>query len=194
MIMLTEVLAATPESGRSWPLIASTGAVVALLAVALWQGRELRSLRDAVTKLQEPPEPAPQVRTGRITKPMFTGLYAEPAPSPLSGLGALPGAPLLVVAAVLAAVALALGSPGGGPAQALELASRAQVDSLQAQLDSVSGRVRILGDSLQLAAAPAPRAASAVAKSGAERRMASRRSVIPPAPQILPAPAFPGTP
>jgi hypothetical protein len=196
MILLADVLAAEAASGPSWPMLVSTGATLAVLVAVLWQARELAALRHSVKQLQEPPPPPapPASPGGRASKPMFAGLYAEKEPSALDGLIRVPGAPLLAIAGLLVLAALGLGLAGGSTTPGVNLASRAELDTLRATLDSVSGRVRLLGDSLQLVAAPAPRPAAVVARTTPERRVASRPTTIPAAPQILPAPSLPGTP
>ncbi len=195
MILLADVLAAEAASGPSWPVLASTGATLAVLVALIWQARELTVLRDAVKQLQEPPPPAPPTGPGgRASKPMFSGLYAQKEPSALEALGRIPGAPLMAIAGLLVLVALGLGFAGGSKTPGVNLASRAELDTLRATIDSVSGRVRSLGDSLQLVAAPAPRPAAVVARPTPERKVASRPTTIPAAPQILPAPSLPATP
>lgn len=196
MILLADVLAAEAASGPSWPVLASTGATLAVLVALTWQARELTVLRDAVKQLQEPPPPPapPAGPGGRASKPMFSGLYAEKKPSALEALGRIPGAPLMAVAGLLVLIALGLGLAGDSKTPGVNLASRAELDTLRATIDSVSGRVRSLGDSLQLVAAPASRPAAVVARSTPERKVASRPTTIPAAPQILPAPSLPGTP
>lgn len=196
MILLADVLAVEAVSGPSWPVLISTGATLALLVAALWQARELAALRDAVKKLQEPPPPpAPPAGTnGRRSKPMFAGLYAEQEPSALEGLSRVPGAPLMAVAGLLVLVGLGLGLFGGNNARSVGMASKVELDSLRAGLDSVSGMIRNLSDTLRLVTAPAPKPAPVAAKAATARRLASRPSVIPAAPKILPAPSLPGTP
>jgi hypothetical protein len=196
MILLADVLAVEAGPGPSWPVLVSAGATLALLAAAFRQARELAALRDAVKQLQEPPPPPapPAGPTGRGSKPMFAGLYAAKEPSALEGLSGVPGAPLMAVAGLLVLVALGLGLAGGSKAPSADMTARAELTSLRTELDSVSGMVRNLGDSLRLAAAPAPKSAPVAPKSAAVRRVASRPSAIPAAPQILPAPSLPGTP
>ena len=195
MILLADVLTADAGPSPSWPIVASTGAILALLAATLWQGREIVALREAVKKLQEPPIPPSSTGTaGRKSKPMFTGLYAEKVPGALDGLGRLPAAPAMCLAGLLAVAALGVGLLGGTRAAETDTASRAQLDSMRTQLDTLSGRVRTMNDSPQLVAFTTPKPAPVATKPAAARRVASRSVTIPAAPQILPAPILPGAP
>ncbi len=192
MILLADPLAADSGPGLPWSLIASTGALLALLAAAFWQGREIAALREAVKRLQEPPPPP--VVPARSSKPMFAGLYAEPAPGPLEGLNRIPGGPGFVAAGVLAllALVLALTTTGSGAATS---GNQVALDSVRSRVDSVAGVVRLLGDSLRLVTTAATKPVPAASTPSPVQRVATRRNSTAPVPsQILPPPPLPGAP
>ena len=148
MLLSTDSVSVHPGPGGTLALVASIGAVVALLIACAMQARALASLRD---KLEEP-EPADRARadapdqeSGRRPGVRFGGLYEERADL-LAPLRNLPGAPSLAVAALCAVVALVLAAASRGSPPRPDPAAREEVAALRAALDSVSRRVGQLSD------------------------------------------------
>lgn len=167
-------------------------AILAAVAALGLQARTIAAMRASVEELKEAQRPAapppPAARSGRPSAPTFGGMY-EARPNPLAQLGGLPGGAPLAVAGLLglAGVILAL---TGSKAVATPAADPAPIAGLQQRMDSLTGEVRTLQDSLRLLRSAPPTTASRQAPA---RRETQRAAVVPPPPAILPAPAPIGT-
>ena len=197
--MLLIALAGTPGPTLSpLLLLAAAGAVGTVGWATLMVAKSLAKLRSELEEYKESqrpaPPPPPPGRPGRPSAPTFGGLY-EARPSAMAGLGEHPWTLPLLAGGACTVVALLLGftsrpAAPEGPDAAQEVAA------VRAALDSVSGRVKTLEDSLQTlrtayASAAAPARTTLAARTPRRSAEIPPAPVIPPAPAIRPAPATP---
>jgi len=106
-----------PGPGGTPALVASIGAIVALLIACALQARALASLRaklEESASAERAQSAASADVTGRRPGVRFGGLYEERA-DPLQPLRGLPGGPGLAIAALCAVVALVLAAVSRAP-------------------------------------------------------------------------------
>ncbi len=192
MLLPADSVSVHPGPGGTPALVASIGAIVALLIACAMQARALASLR---AKLEESSSTdraqsaVPTHQTGRRPGVRFGGLYEERA-DPLQPLRGLPGGPGLAIAALCAVAALVLAAVSRGPTPPPNPVSREEVIALRAALDSVSRRLGELGDSVRLtrlSAAPSVRPPNPARIATAKRPKPSPAPVIPPGPALVPS-------
>ncbi len=162
-------------------------AILAAVAALGLQARAISALRASIEEMKEAqrPAPAPTLRPGRPSAPTFGGMY-EARPNPVAQLSGIPGGAPLVVAGLIGLAGLLVALMGSGAA-ATPAADPAPIAGLQQRLDSLTGAVRTMQDSLRLFRSAPPAIASRQAPA---RRETQQAAVIPPPPAILPAPAL----
>jgi hypothetical protein len=188
------MLAAQSGTGTSSiAVFASIGAVVAILWAWVWQAREVAELRKKIEEAEERDRAATALasatRSGKASGMKFGGLYKE-EPGLLDLYQSLPGAPALVVAALLMILTLgftvAPGRHQATPGQ--ESPAHNEVAGLHATLDSLSGRVQALGDSLRVARITTPTKTAEPPHSASPHQVPTQRRAATPGPKIPPPP------
>jgi hypothetical protein len=172
-------------------LLAFAASVIALAAACVLVAKATAVLRNDMDELKARDRfVAPSVpEVGRGTHRMMNALYPERA-SRLDWLTGIPAWPGFAAAAVLALAGGLLGLAGPAPAAPAPDEQEAEVATLRATVDSLTGRVRTLSDSLRLVVADSvkPAARSARATARLPRRPAPTKAASVPASPVLPPP------
>jgi hypothetical protein len=173
-------------------LLASAGATVAVAAACIFVAKSTAELRREVDELKARGGvalPAPPAAGARGPQRMMSALYPE-RHSPLDWLAGVPAWPAFAAATGLAIVGAVLGLSAAGPGPQVPPQREAEIATLRAAVDSVSGEVHRLGDSLRMvraaSAGSSPRPAAAVPRPS--RRSPTGRPASLPASPILPPP------
>lgn len=170
-----------------FPTLAA-GAASLAFGCALWQvGSRVLDLE----KRREPPAPAegPASRSPRTSKPMFSGLYREPSPSPVSTLMSIPGGTWLAGALVLGLFATVTTTFNREALPPQVTSADSGMVHLQSRVDSLALVVRQLHDSLILAKTPSvPGKAKPASTRLAGRPAAESKAILPAPPPPLGSP------
>ena len=170
--------------------LVSSGATIAVTGACVWVAKALAELRQELEELKSrspSAPPAPAEAGGRTPPRMMSALYPERRGA-LDSLSGVPGWPGLALAAGLALIAMGLSFTTGDRARELPTEKPIAIAPLRAAVDSMSGEIRKLGDSLRvLAARTGPQPAAPVARPvwrPAPVRSKSQEAVLPPAPSL----------
>lgn len=184
-------------------LLTAAGSVIALAAACAVVANATAALRKDVDDLKArdrfaaPPMPE---GGGRGPQRMMGALYPE-GPSLLERLTGVPAWPGFAAAAVLALAGGLLGLAASPPAPPVAVERQTEIATLRATVDSMTGEVRRLSDSLRLAVASSAKPATRLAATTARppRRATPGRAasvsaapLLPPPPSLQPMQA--GTP
>lgn len=193
MLLPAETVNLTQATGSStWPmLLTSVAALAAMLITCVRQALAIVKLREKVAALDESRSPGPAAsvripRSSRQSGPMFVALYPERA-NPFDRFREIPGAMALGAALCLSLLALGLTAARVSRSDQARAVDRQEIAVLRDTIDSLTGSVRQLGDSIQLTMRAQPAAQPPPGRAVVARRETTRRpDAVLPAPRIAP--------